>query len=100
MANPQGTHGAASSSGTETKKDQETLPPLPDPNLLLSKSTFIPPKRRNSSVDTYCRLVERDMSDLQRQKRDTELETFKNYNSIVIQSAHKGGALVILDRDA
>lgn len=56
--------------------------------------------------------MERDISDLQRKKeaiqcnaqldkiQHTELETLNNDNSVVIQSVDKGGALVILDKDA
>lgn len=74
------------------------------------KSTFIPPKFRNSSVDTYCRLVERDIytvlknkadykvaDNLDREQRD-ELRNLKEDKSLVIQSADKGGAIVIMDR--
>lgn len=94
----------ASSSGTETERDQETLPVTSarPKTPFIRKSTFIPPKHRNSSVDTYYRLVERDTSDLYNltKTQHTELETLNNDNSIVIQSADKGGALVILDKDA
>ncbi|KAL7382914.1 hypothetical protein ABVT39_001599 [Epinephelus coioides] len=75
-------------------------------------STFIPPKHRNSSIDTYCRLVERDISNLLSKKRQykirhnltktqhMELKALKNDESIIVQSADKGGALVIPDKGA
>lgn len=76
------------------------------------KSTFIPPKYRNSSLDTYCRLVERDVTAIFKHKREYKvadnlnkeqrdaLNTLKQDTSVVIQSADKGGAIVILDRTA
>uniref|UniRef100_A0A8C6WYX0 Reverse transcriptase domain-containing protein n=1 Tax=Neogobius melanostomus TaxID=47308 RepID=A0A8C6WYX0_9GOBI len=74
------------------------------------RSTFIPPHRRNASIDTYCRLVEQDVSHLLNNKRKytvsenltkeqrLELNLIQKDNSIVIKSADKGGAIVILDR--
>lgn len=76
------------------------------------KSTFIPPHKRNASINTYCRLVEKDVSLLLGKKRDykvannlskdqrMELNSIKNDKSLVIQSADKGGAIVVMDRTA
>ena len=73
---------------------------------------FIPPKHRNSSVDTYCRLVEQDITKLLGRKREykinhnltkiqhMELETLRKDESLVVRSADKGGACLIMDRDA
>ena len=75
------------------------------------KSTFIPPKHRNSSIDTYCRLVESEVSlllskksqhkvanNLSKTQRNALLELKKDM-SVVVQSADKGGAIVVQDRD-
>nr|XP_055053666.1 uncharacterized protein LOC129438772 isoform X1 [Misgurnus anguillicaudatus] len=76
------------------------------------KSTFIPPNKRNASLDTYCRLVERDVTCLLEKKKEfkihdnltkeqrTALKALREDKSIVIQSADKGGAIVIMDRTA
>ena len=71
------------------------------------KSTFIPPKHRNSSIDTYCRLVESEVSlllskksqhkvanNLSKTQRNALLELKKDM-SVVVQSADKGGAIVV-----
>lgn len=74
------------------------------------KSTFVPFKGRNASLDTYCRLVESDVTSILKSKRQyklahnlseaqlPELALLKQDSSIVIQSADKGGAVVILNR--
>ncbi len=73
------------------------------------KSTFIPPNKRNASIDTYCRLVEKDVSLLLKNTKEykvannlskeqrMELNSIKNDKSVVIQSADKGGAIVVMD---
>lgn len=79
---------------------------------LRGRSTFIPPKNRNASIDTYCRLVEKDVSLLLGKKKECkvannltkdqrmELNSIKKDKTLVIQSADKGGAIVIMDRVA
>lgn len=74
------------------------------------KSTFIPPKKRNASLDTYCRLVEKDVTLLLSKKYEykvadnltqaqrKELKALQSNKMVVIQSADKGGAIVIMDR--
>ena len=70
------------------------------------KSTFVPPSRRNPSIDTFCRLVNSDIERIYRHRkysardnltkgeRDAliDLQTDK---SIIIKSADKGGGVVV-----
>lgn len=89
-----------------------TICPSTSRTSFRGNSTFIPPTKRNSSLDTYCRLVEKDVSLLLNKKREykvfnnltieqrTELASLKDDKSIVIQNADKGGAIVILNRSA
>ncbi len=71
------------------------------------KSTFIPYKNRNLSLETYCRLVEFDVKNvlknkrkykvynkLSKMERDALLDLSKD-NTVVVCPADKGGAIVI-----
>ena len=94
---------------SETDNTVSTLPTRAH-TPFRGKSTFIPPKFRNSSLDTYCRLVEKDVSMLTNrrkryqvsdnlsQEQHDEFKKLKEDKTVVIQSADKGGTIVILDR--
>lgn len=71
------------------------------------KSTYIPPRNRNASLDTYCRLVDRDLravlkkkhefkvyNNLPKIERDALVE-LRNDQTIIVRPADKGGAIVI-----
>ena len=87
-------------------------PDVPPTKSFRGKSYFIPPKYRNASLDTYCRLVENDVGNILGRKREykikdnlsqlerEELKILQKDNSLVIQSADKGGSIVILDHSA
>lgn len=73
------------------------------------KSTFVPPKNRNASLDTYCRLVERDAlqvlnkkreykvhNNLPRDEREALLELKKD-SGIIVKPADKGGSIVVMN---
>ncbi|KAL2095452.1 hypothetical protein ACEWY4_010171 [Coilia grayii] len=74
------------------------------------KSTFMPPAF-NPSVQTFCRLVDQEVSSLFSSTRDTRfypnlstherasLRTLQEDDSIVIKPADKGGAIVIQDSE-
>lgn len=69
------------------------------PCTFRGKSTFVPQKNRNPSLDTYCRIVEREVTSLLKPKRQyklahnltesqhAELLKEKTERTIVIQSA-------------
>lgn len=75
------------------------------------KSTFCPPKYRNASLDTYCRLVERDVTNIITKSREYKvynnlpkaqreaLIELKKDTTIIIKPADKGGAICIMNRD-
>lgn len=75
--------------------------------LLRPKSTFIPPRNRNASLDTYCRLVEHDVKTALKSKRQYKvynnmpksereaLAELNNDRTVVIRPADKGGALIL-----
>ena len=91
----------------------DMAPPTPTttsvgkPTPFRKKSTFIPPRYRNASLDTYCRLVEHDVQAAIKRKR--EYKVYNNMSksereaitelqkdaSIIIRPADKGGAIVI-----
>ena len=99
---------STSAETTNTALSTSTRAPTP----FRGKSTFMPPKYRNSSLETYCRLVEKDvsmifnkrkqykLSDNMTQEQRDELKSLKEDKTLVIQSADKGGAIVVLNRDA
>ncbi|XP_063044279.1 uncharacterized protein LOC134438605 [Engraulis encrasicolus] len=76
------------------------------------KSHFIPPKHRNPSLDTYCRLVEQEVTTAMRKKREykvwnnltlkqrQELSTLQKDGELIIQNADKGGAVILLKRES
>lgn len=80
-----------------------------DPGAFHKKSTFMPPKNKNFSVETYCRLVERDVGQVLNKKREytvfnnmpvaqrNALHDIKNDKSVVIKPADKGGSIVVMD---
>lgn len=96
---------------TTTESAPSTVPEAPinisGKGLFRPKSTFIPPKNRNASLDTYCRLVGHDVQMTLRSKRQyrvhsnmskSEREALAELNSdttIVIHPADKGGAIVL-----
>lgn len=79
------------------------------PTKFRGKSTFIPPKNRNASIETYCRLVQTDMSKVFQNKRNYKvhdnltkeerkaLDELKRDNTIVVKPADKGGGVVLLN---
>lgn len=74
------------------------------------KSTFIPQKNRNASLDTYCRLVEKDVRFVLKNKKEYKMynnlskaereaiSTLGNDTTIVVRPADKGGATVVQNR--
>ena len=76
-------------------------------SVFRKKSTFLPSRNRNASLDTYCRLVERDVQNALKKKNEykvhnnlskAERESLKllgKDTSIIIRPADKGGAVVI-----
>ena len=74
------------------------------------KSFFVPPPNRNASIETFCRLVENDIEFAMENKHkcktphnlnkaETEaLSDLQSDSSVIIRSADKGGALVILNK--
>ena len=79
-------------------------------NKFRGKSRFIPPQHRNASIDTYCRLVERDVRNTLKNKKEykvynnlsrEEREALNNLSkdtSLIVKNADKGGAIVVLNR--
>lgn len=81
------------------------------PSLLnvRKKSTYIPPKNRNASLETYCRLVEQDVKSVFKNKTEQKtynnlpkkereaLTALRNDSTLVVRPADKGGAVVIQD---
>lgn len=74
-----------------------------------NKSTFVPPINRNNSIETYCRLVEQDVDKYLKEKQRLQyknltkeernaLKDLKEDESIVIKSADKGGATVVMNK--
>lgn len=70
------------------------------------RSKFVPPSKRNSSIDTYCRLVNSDIDRIYKKRKYTTyhnlskaehdaLRKLQNDKTIIIKSADKGGALVV-----
>ncbi|CAB1352961.1 unnamed protein product [Coregonus sp. 'balchen'] len=53
-----------------------------------AKSTFCPPRYRNPSLETYCRL-----------NRDKHWMIQKNYSTLILRNADKGGAVVLLNHN-
>ena len=74
-----------------------------------AKSTFCPPKN-NHSLETYCRLVEKDVTQILNKKREYKtmnnlpkeqreaLMELKNDVNVIVKPADKGGAIVIQNR--
>ena len=77
-------------------------------NTFKIKSNFYPPKNRNHSVETYCRLVELEFENHIKKKtfsphnltknQQEALSELESNRSIVIKAADKGGAIVIMDK--
>lgn len=75
------------------------------------KSTFLPPKHRNASLETFFRLVENDISRVFNKKREYKVHdnltneqrmALKELNSdptVIIKSADKGGAVVVMSSE-
>ncbi len=71
------------------------------------KSTFIPPNHRNASIDTYCGLVEQDVENAIKKRKEykvhnnlskEEREALNNFlekNTLIVKNADKGGTIVI-----
>lgn len=86
--------------------------PVRTPTPFRSKSYFVPPANRNHSIETYCRLVEKDVAHLLKNKQD--FKSFHNLSkdekqalldlqsdtSVLIRPADKGGSVVLMDRTA
>ncbi len=98
---------------TDTLSSPPSDPPVePSSTHFKAKSFFTPPKNRNSSLDTYCRLVERDLLTVFGKRKEYRVKqnfskeqkealmTTKNDKSLLIQSADKGGAIVVLKCDS
>lgn len=74
------------------------------------KSYFVPPTNRNASIETYSRLVQQDVDTLLQNKNEYRhypnitreeklaLDDLQKDADIVIKSADKGGATIILNR--
>lgn len=77
------------------------------PTPFKKKSTFIPPRNRNASLDTYCRLVENDVKSLLKKKKEYKvynnmskeerdaLHDLSKDNKVIVRPADKGGAIVL-----
>ena len=104
---PKTTEHDATSTATEADVSTGTTNKNVNKNVFRPKSKFIPYKGRNASLDTYCRLVEKDVQDVLKRKHEykthnnmniTErkaLKDLQNDATIVIKPADKGGAIVI-----
>ena len=104
--------GAPSPQSNSLQTVCDELPSTPLPTLgLRAKSTFVPPAL-NSSVATFCRLVEQDVmckvnminknklfSNI-KPEESKALFTLSKDSNIVVRMADKGGAIVIQNKDA
>ena len=92
----------------ESTNVESTIPV--NSNKFRKKSTFIPPKHRNASVDTYCRMVEQEVkntlknkkeykvyNNLTKEERDA-LNNLSKDTTLIVKNADKGGAIVIQNR--
>lgn len=105
-------------------KDEDTgdIPANPDPDSghadgehriptsFRPKSTFCPPRYRNAFLETYCRLVERDVTKIMDKRREYKVfnnlpkaqrDALKELQSdplVVVKPADKGGSICILNR--
>lgn len=78
--------------------------------LFRPKSDFTPPVNRNASIETFCRLVDQDATELLKTKHKFNihsnlsseekkaLKDLQTDKSIIIKPADKGGAIVVLNR--
>ena len=102
--------GATNTSELETASIQ--APSFKGKNCLKPKSTFMPPTF-NSSVATFCRLVDQDVTSLFHPTNKNNacypnvsvqekkaLMDLSNDNSIVLRNADKGGAIVIQNKES
>lgn len=97
----------ATTSGNDVAPIQEAPTTLQDRRMFRPKSTYIPPKNRNASLDTYCRLVEQDVFSTLRKKRQYKvynnmsklerdaLKELNNDKTVVVRPADKGGAIIL-----
>ena len=82
-------------------------PPQASPNPFRPKSTWSPPPHREIALDTFLDAVEHDLRTVKPEPvRDNltsrerhALKSLKKRNDIFIQSADKGSATVLMDRD-
>uniref|UniRef100_A0A4W5MV42 Uncharacterized protein n=1 Tax=Hucho hucho TaxID=62062 RepID=A0A4W5MV42_9TELE len=82
--------------------------PAHTPTPFRSKSYFVPPANRNHSIETYCRLVEKDVAHLLKNKyisfhnlpKDEKqaLLDLQSDTSVLTRPADKGGSVVLMDR--
>lgn len=91
----------------DTRSRENSAPMLPATTRFKKKSMFTPPKHRNSSLETYCRLVDNDVKTLLKKKKEYKvfnnlskeernaIMDLKKDNKIVVRSADKGGAVVL-----
>lgn len=78
--------------------------------LFRPKSDFTPPANRSASIETFCRLVDQDATELLKRKHEFNthsnlsadekkaLNDLRSDESLVIKPADKGGGLVVLNR--
>lgn len=88
---------------------KDHTPSEQDISRLRPPSTFMPPGATDSAIETYSKLVHRDLDELERnipfvkhnltQLEKRALSELQNDSTIVIRSADKGGAVVIQDID-
>lgn len=97
-----------SADSSPSTRDAENDTP---PTKFRGKSTFIPPRNRNASIETFCRLVQTDMSKVFHNKNKSEymvhdnltkeerkaLDELKRDNTTVVKPADKGGAVVVMN---
>ena len=93
-----------------TSEGTDLIGPIHNPSKFRGKSKFMPPKHRNASIDTYCRLVERDVRHTLNRKSEykvynnmtkDEREALKMLSddaTLIIKNSDKGSAIVVQNR--